>query len=159
MRRLFIEGKKLFITVGCKIDWSVRDLSDGIMIQMMARENNDVYGANFQALLESVRTAVTAYANDQIYEEEMPVPLIVERSRSDNFRFAPSFVTRSGSAPDPLGRPYTAISLATFLGMTKRGGSAGVIATETLRVSIAGAKSPEVAYRNVATRQAIGISP
>ena len=47
-------------------------VSDGVMIQMMARENSEVYQTDVAVLLESVRTAVAALAARQISETEMP---------------------------------------------------------------------------------------
>jgi len=49
-------------------------VSDGVMIQMMARENSEVYQTDVAVLLESVRTAVAALAARQISGTEMPAP-------------------------------------------------------------------------------------
>lgn len=100
-------------------DWRVRTLTDGEMIQIMARENSETYRMNAAVLLESVRATVAAYAKGQITINEMPPP--EAKVRDTNTRYAPSFVM-GGCVPVSGTHPYTAITLGRFLGLTKKGG-------------------------------------
>src|SRR5207249_11875790 len=92
-------------------------VSDGVMIQMMARENSEVYQTDVAVLLESVRTAVAALAARQISETEMPAPH--ENAHKFQVRYAPSFIAGDHSNGDQ-GRAYTGTALASFLRITKK---------------------------------------
>jgi len=98
-----------------QISLVVRDLSDETMIQIMARENMDEWGTSAAVEHETVRAVVEAYAEGQI---ELPRP----RPKTPRLRYAPSFIVD----PDvPLARaehPYTAQSIADFLGWLKPDG-------------------------------------
>jgi hypothetical protein len=98
-----------------EFDWRVKKLSDAEMIQMMSRENNETYATNSAVLIESIRATVDAYAEGKISLGEMPIP---SKTNDEFIRNAPSFLL-SGTPGVP--HPYTAQSLALFLGMVKPG--------------------------------------
>lgn len=92
----------------------VRDFDDDQMLKIMARENMEEWGSSAAIEHETVRAVVEAYGVGQIQLEE-PDRL----ARAAQLRYAPSFVT--GHTGDP-GRPYTAKSVARFLGWLEPSG-------------------------------------
>ncbi len=68
----------------------VRDLDDTQMLQMMARENMEEWGASFPVVLDTIRMAVKAFAEGKI--KFAPVP---EKTRIGFIRNAPSFLPAS----------------------------------------------------------------
>ena len=74
----------------CIRDWIVKPLTDGVMIQMMARENGESYKTNAAVLRETISSAVEALGAGKILPEEIPFKK-GEAQRTDAFRYAPSF--------------------------------------------------------------------
>ena len=99
-----------------EIDLIVRDFSDAKMIQSMAAENDEDFGSNLSVFFESVKAAVQALGEGRITAEEMPLEL-AEKARESYIRYAPSFVPGRPSVEPGSTHPYTAGSLATFLGI------------------------------------------
>jgi len=91
----------------------IRDLSDEIMLQMMARENSENWDTSADFEIEIIRSTVEAWADGRV-QLELPGP----RTPESNLRWAPSFVA-GGDLFRARGRPYTAKSVASFLGLTK----------------------------------------
>jgi len=73
------------------------------MIQMMARENSEVYQTDVAVLLESVRAAVAALAARQISETEMPAPH--ENAHKFQVRYALKGQCKTGHAGSLQNRP------------------------------------------------------
>lgn len=87
----------------------VRDLSDGDMLKIMARENMEEWRADLSVRWETIRAVVQAYADGKIV---LPTP--PKDTRLDQIRYAPSFALgRAGESP---ARPYTVRSLRAFVG-------------------------------------------
>lgn len=112
-----------------EFDWIVRDLTDGAMIQLMARENCESYSTNPAVLRETIQAAVEAHGQGRILFDEMPLD---PSTRRDQMRYAPGFSTpavsdTAGVIPerDPKAfrdfvqknHGYTLNDLAKFLGL------------------------------------------
>jgi hypothetical protein len=86
-------------------DWNVRDLTDGQMIQMMARENGEAYKTDPSVLRETITATLQALGEGKIKAEELPVP---PDTRQDHIRYAPGFgrspVVGEGSLHCRVGR-------------------------------------------------------
>ena len=87
------------------------------MLQMMARENMEDWGALFSVVLDTISVAVKAFAEKKV--EFDPVP---NDTRKTYIRNAPSFLM-DGRAPALGSRPYTATTLGEFLGWLKNDGA------------------------------------
>jgi DNA repair exonuclease SbcCD ATPase subunit len=132
-----LEALKKVYPLTQEFDWRVRKLSDGTMVQMMARENSEAYKQNADVLLESIRATVQALADGKIKigneSGQMEAP---NGSTSKNqLRHAPSFV--QGNAPDaaPAAGLYSAATLGKFLGISATsGGGRLVIALNALEL-------------------------
>ena len=98
-----------------KVNLITRDLTDELMLQVMARENLEEWGTSAAIEHETVRAVVEAYAEGKI---ELPKP----SSQARSIRYAPSF-SESATVAD-RGRPYTAQSVAEFLGWISPNGEA-----------------------------------
>jgi chemotaxis protein histidine kinase CheA len=101
------------------IDLLVHDLDDDAMLKIMARENMEEWGTSAAVEQETVRAVVEGYAAGRIHLQPPPP--------HSQVRYAPSFVL--GRDPslttmkDTLIRyPYTAQTVAHFLGWLKRPG-------------------------------------
>ena len=96
-----------------EIELIIRDLDDGAMLQIMARENMEEWGTSAAIEHETVRAVVQAYGAGQV---ELSVP-----DGHTHHRFAPSFVPGD---PDRGSRdhPYNAQTVADFLGWTTPAG-------------------------------------
>jgi hypothetical protein len=95
-------------------DFIVKDFDDAKMIQVMDNENRETYGSTPLSLIESVKAVVQSLAKGVITLEVDP------RTPAQYVRYAPSYVP----GKKELGRtstqiPYTAMSIAVFLGRTK----------------------------------------
>ena len=100
----------------------VRDLDDTQMLQMMARENMEEWGASFPVVLDTIRVAVKAFAEDKIKFGSVP-----EKSNKRYVRHAPSFLV-----PGPGTHAYTAQTLGAFLDWFKQDDQGGAPARVTL---------------------------
>ena len=86
----------------------VEDLSDADMLMRMTREN---LRGELLVCLEAVNAAVKAYGTG-VVKFEIPDP----KTRKDNLRYAPSFIPGKPSVDLGSTHPYTADTLARFLG-------------------------------------------
>jgi ParB-like chromosome segregation protein Spo0J len=93
-----------------KVPLIIKDLDDGAMLQMMARENMDEWRTSAVVEQETVRAVVEAYAAGKIALPEIP-----KDTKKAVIRHAPSYVQgeETGGAQE---RPYTATAIAEFLG-------------------------------------------
>lgn len=98
-----------------KVDLVVRDLPDETMLQIMARENMEEWGTSAPVEHETVRAVVEAYAEGRI-ELSRPGP----KTGEQHIRYAPAFEPGAGLARGDY--PYTAQTLADFLGWVKPSG-------------------------------------
>jgi len=97
-----------------KITIAIRDFSDEMMLQMMARENMEEWGTTAMVEHETVRAVVEAYAEGKIS--------LAGPTSGGTVRYAPSFVIgeKVPGAAEP--RPYTVQAIGQFLGwMTPNG--------------------------------------
>lgn len=103
-----------------EVDLIVRDLPDDAMLQIMARENMEEWGTSAAVEHETIRAVVEAYGDGKI---ELPQP---DPGASPAYiRHAPSFVAGETDAVAPDGnrsRPYTATTVAMFLGWMEPSG-------------------------------------
>lgn len=101
-----------------EVELIIKDLSDETMLQIMARENMEEWGTNASVEHETIRAVVEAYA-----EGKIELPKVKPDTKKEYIRYAPSFVP--GDVLGPVGaRPYTAQTLAEFLGWVKSNGQA-----------------------------------
>lgn len=96
-----------------KVDLLIRNLSDDSMIQIMARENMEEWGTNAAIEQETVRAVVEAFAAGRIH-----LSPLVPNTAPQTIRYAPSFVL-GGEGTRSRGYPYTAKTVATFIGWLK----------------------------------------
>lgn len=93
----------------------VRDFTDDDMLKIMARENMEEWGSSASIEIETVDAVVRAYAEGKI---TLTAP---DPSTSRNqLRYAPAF-TMGDPPPAGATRPYTAQTVADFLGWVQRG--------------------------------------
>jgi ParB-like chromosome segregation protein Spo0J len=93
-----------------KVPLIIKDLDDGAMLQMMARENMDEWRTSAVVEQETVRAVVEAYAAGKITLPEIP-----KDTKKTVIRHAPSYVQGEENG-DLQERPYTATAIAEFLG-------------------------------------------
>lgn len=98
-----------------RIEVITRDLSDERMLQIMARENMEAFGASAAVEQETVRAVVEAAANGTI---ELKPP---KTKRKSSLRYAPSFLPGQKPAEGPE-IPYTTRSIGNFLGWLQENG-------------------------------------
>lgn len=91
-----------------EIPITLRKLSDGDMLMRMAREN---MRGELPVMLEAVSAAVKAYGEGKVVLTQLD-----PSTRKDAIRYAPSFVSGKEPATPGVARPYTASTLARFLG-------------------------------------------
>lgn len=92
-----------------EIDLIIRDLDDTTMLQIMARENSEEWGADSSIDQETVRAVVEAYAAGRI-----ELPAVPDTTPSNRIRYAPHF--GPGVVDAHLQHPYTAHTIGAFLG-------------------------------------------
>ena len=93
-----------------KVPLIIKDLDDEAMLQMMARENMDEWRTSAVVEQETVRAVVDAYAGGKI-----ALPEIHKETKKVVIRHAPSFIQGDETGQREQ-RPYTAASIAEFLG-------------------------------------------
>lgn len=98
----------------------MRKLSDSEMLQIMSRENMEDWAPSLAMEIETVRAAVLAFAAGRI-----ALLKVSKDARKETIRRAPSFVAgnvgnEGRSVDSEVGKYYTALTLATFLGWTWR---------------------------------------
>jgi ParB-like nuclease domain len=94
----------------------LRDFDDESMLQIMARENMEEWGSSAAIEMETVRSVVEAYGAGQIGLTPPPA----ESRRY--WRIAPSFSVANERGPEGAAAPYTAKSVAEFLGWVQKSG-------------------------------------
>jgi hypothetical protein len=95
-------------------DFIVKNLDDAKMLQIMARENREVYKSNIVSLLENVRAVVFALAEGRIPPFEVD-----PKTNGSVIRCAPSFIPGTSDASKSSHR-YTVANIGKFLGYTKQ---------------------------------------
>jgi DNA segregation ATPase FtsK/SpoIIIE-like protein len=98
------------------VNVEVKDLSDKEMLKIMARENMEEWGSDAWIDLETVRSTVEAYADERINIEQPS-----QKTNRRHLRFAPSFIKGGARRPSDE-QPYTASTIASFLGWEKPSG-------------------------------------
>lgn len=94
----------------------ILDLNDEDMIRIMAEENANEYGSSTIIEQETIRAVVEAFAEGKI---QLPKPKRIDAA----IRYAPSFMKENSGPNQPAkGKPYTADTIAMFLGWTKSRG-------------------------------------
>jgi hypothetical protein len=94
-----------------EIDILVMELSDDLMMKMMARENDAEYATSAQAEQETVRACVLAYAEGRI-----TLPAVDPKTKKSTIRYAPSFVPDDPRLVSE--HPYSAETIGQYLGWT-----------------------------------------
>ena len=118
-----LEALKKVFPLTQEFDWRVRKLSDGTMVQMMARENSEAYKQNADVLLESIRATVQALADGKI-EIGKESGQMEAADIKNGLRYAPSFVIgEKGDRAAAAGSAYSTQTLGKFLGINALGGS------------------------------------
>ena len=93
-----------------KVELIIRDLDDDKMLEIMARENMEVWKTSAAVALETVRATVEAYAAEII---SLSPPR--QKTPRNQIRYAPSFILGDvGSAGNK--HPYTAATIGERLG-------------------------------------------
>ncbi len=99
-----------------EVDLIVRPLTNEVMLQMMAADNNEAYASTVLTLIENVKQTVSAYGAGEI---KLPAPH--PKTKQEYIRYAPSYAP--GLSRSTGTHPYTIDSIATFLVLTKPNGS------------------------------------
>ena len=99
---------------GHKIDVAIKPLTDADMLRIMYRENHDVYGGRVDTTMEGVKKTVEGYA-EGLWE----LPKVSPKTPKSQIREAPRYTPVS--ADKVSAHPYTAETIAQFLGVQKRG--------------------------------------
>ena len=93
-------------------EFIVKELDDDKMLRMMDLENSKEYGYSILSLLEVVKAVVGALAEGRI-----PPFKTEEKTNKQYLRYAPSFTPGKPSDPNLGAHPYTALDVATRLGL------------------------------------------
>ena len=101
-----------------EVDLIIQNLSDDHMLRVMAAENQTEWTTVASVEHESIRVVVDAYGRGKI--KLLPPPPGTNKSR---IRYAPSFVPGKADGADRQ-PPYTAKTVADFLGWTEPSGRA-----------------------------------
>lgn len=94
-----------------KVDLIIRKLDDETMIKIMAQENMQEWESDAAVIQETIRAVVEAYGQGLIALRS------INLKDQALIRYAPSFIP--GNPPPQGGLPYTAQSVADFLGWVK----------------------------------------
>jgi ParB-like chromosome segregation protein Spo0J len=92
-----------------KVEITIRDLSDGDMIVIMAQENMEEWSTSAIVEIETVEAVVKAFA-----EGKITLSAVDRKSKKGIVRYAPSFIPDDPRAEKIMA--YTAQSVADFLG-------------------------------------------
>lgn len=130
-----------------EVELIIRDLDDTTMLQIMARENSEEWGADANIEQETVRAVILAYAEGRIPLSEIP-----PRTHSDHIRYAPLFGFQSKSAE--ISKPYTVDTVACFLGWHPL----KVRRTLQALASIEDRETPADAYQGLGAAQADAVT-
>lgn len=117
-----LTAAKGVLSLDHEVEVNVGNLDDAMMLKLLVRENRKEWQTNALIEIENVRAVVMAYAEGTI-ELERPD----KSTPATGKRFAPSFVAGKRPGNDVLRsggeRPYTAISVARYLGWVKPNGA------------------------------------
>ena len=118
-----LEAAKQELGPDHEIDLIVRDLSDEMMLKIMANENMEEWRTSFSVIMETVEAVVEAYGANQI---ELETPNSITRGDGNwkGVRDAPNFVCLDSSSRSRVQNPYTPRTVARFLGWVKANGEA-----------------------------------
>ena len=94
-----------------EVDLVVRPLDDPAMLKIMASENMNEWTSSASVEHETVRAVVEAFASGQVVLENVPAD-----AAHDRIRHAPSFRMGKDGRAAAHDRPYTAQTVASFLG-------------------------------------------
>lgn len=133
MRRDHEEYKRLHpheVVPEPEVGLIIRTLSDEDMIKIMARENMQEWGTSATVEMETVRAVVTAFASGAV---TLAAPDI--KTPAAQLRHAPGFAIGSDPGTSP-GHPYTAATVAPFLGWTVEKVQDTLAALEMVEASI-----------------------
>lgn len=98
-----------------QIAMTVEKLDNAKMARMMADENATQGGPTATAAMEAIRSLVQGYADGEIN-----LPSVPARANKTDLRYAPLFALGYAGQNVPcISKPYTAMTLATFLGWTR----------------------------------------
>jgi len=149
-----LEALKKVYPMTQEFDWRVRKLSDGTMVQMMARENSEAYKQNADVLLESIRATVQALAEGKIeFGNESGQIEAPAKNNTQAFRYAPNFTVGNRAAAREAAVAYCAETLGKFLGIPITGGNSRIkIALNALEL-IEGGYLPENLTRGITIAQ------
>jgi hypothetical protein len=108
-----------------EIEVTVEKLTDAEALRKWSRDHSDVYEHGVVGVIELVGATVKALATGAINRDAMPVS---EKTRIEYLRNAPSFVR--GCVPELGTHHYTSLSVAKFLGMSKKNGEEANLSVE-----------------------------
>jgi hypothetical protein len=133
-----------------KVNLILRPLSDDVMIQMMARENMEEWGTSASVEHETIRAVVEAYAAGRVH-----LPAVPKDANKSQIRYAPSFAAGKEDS-ESLERPYTAQTLADFIGWVKPSGDPQekIYSSLTALQFIEGGLLKESDFEGLTTKQA-----
>ena len=106
-----------------RIELTVRDLDDELMLRIMARENMEEWTASVLVEYETVRAVVEAYGAGRI---KLPSPGRIDKRYT---RYAPGFSFENKPETAPA---YSAQTVATFIGWTDSDGQASIKVRDAL---------------------------
>jgi hypothetical protein len=135
-----------------EIDLNLKHLSDEDMLRVMADENAEEWTTNAtNHNIETVRAVVQAFAAGKISLE-----LPNERTNASHIRNAPYFTHAADAPPARAQHPYTAQTVAKFLGWVKSDGEAQSRVRDALAALelIEAGLIPEGAFAELTTKQA-----
>lgn len=101
-----------------KVELILRKLNDDTMLQIMARENMEEWGTSAAVEHETIRATVEAYSKDKI-----TLPPVNPNTPKSQIKYAPSFVPGEPLPRGGEGHPYTAQTLAEFIGWLQPDGT------------------------------------
>lgn len=136
-----------------EVNLIIRDLSDEMMLQIMAQENMEEWGTSAPVEQETVRAVVEAYA-----EGKIKLRGIDPKTYKGQVRYAPSFLLREVSVDRNFA--YSRQTVAEFLGWLKPSGEARdkVYSTLTALQLIEEGILKESDFEGLSTRQAQAVA-
>lgn len=111
-----LEAVKRELGPVAEVELILRDLTDDDMLRIMARENMEEWGTSVWIEMETVKSAVEAYAEGRIHLPDVP------RKTTRGIRYAPGFMKDPFPGDHDHGHQYTGTTLAEFLGWMKPNG-------------------------------------
>ena len=130
-------------------EMTIRPLTNADMLQIMARENMQEWGTNAWIEIETVRQTVVAFGRGLI---ELPAPH--SHTSVNQMRNAPSFQYLDPREATPPDHPYTAATLAPFIGYTLDKVKDTLSALELIEAGIV----DDSQYADLSTFQALAVT-